>query len=92
MERVRVALRIRGRVQGVFFRHSAQREAVRLGLTGWVRNRLDGDVEALAEGTPESVRQFVSWCRKGPPYGQVEQVELAESRATDEFSTFQVER
>jgi acylphosphatase len=91
MERVKVALRIKGRVQGVFFRHSAMHEAVRLGLTGWIRNCPDGDVEAVAEGDSKSVRQFVSWCRKGPPHAQVEQVQMSESPATEEFSSFQVE-
>lgn len=91
MERVKVALRIKGRVQGVFFRDSARREAVRLGLTGWVRNRPDGDVEAVAEGDSQRVRDFVSWCRKGPRYASVEQVQVTESPATDEFSNFRVE-
>lgn len=91
MERVKVALRIKGRVQGVFFRDSARREAVRLGLTGWVRNCPDGDVEAVAEGDSQRVRDFVSWCRQGPRYANVEQVQVTESPATDEFSNFRVE-
>jgi acylphosphatase len=91
MERVKVALRIKGRVQGVFFRDSARREAVRLGLTGWVRNCPDGDVEAVAEGDSQGVQDFVSWCRKGPRYAQVEHVQVMESPATDEFASFRVE-
>jgi len=91
MERVKVALRIKGRVQGVFFRDSARREAVRLGLTGWVRNCPDGDVEAVAEGDSQAVRDFVSWCRKGPRYAHVEHVQVMESPATDEFRSFRVE-
>ena len=91
MERVKVALRIKGRVQGVFFRDSARREASRLGLTGWVRNCPDGDVEAVAEGDSKSVREFVSWCQKGPRYARVEDVEVTESPATNEFSNFRVE-
>ena len=69
-------LRIRGRVQGVFYRASAQREAVRLGLTGWVRNRRDGSVEALAVGPrPAALDAFETWCRTGPPSARVESVE-----------------
>ena len=49
---------VRGRVQGVFFRASAQREATRLGVTGWVRNLSDGSVEIVAEGEDERVREL----------------------------------
>ncbi len=91
MGRVQASLRIKGRVQGVFFRYSAKAEANRLGLTGWIRNREDGDVEAIAEGSASSVREFVAWCRKGPPGAGVEEVEVEESAASNQFSTFRVE-
>jgi len=91
MDRIRATLRIKGRVQGVFFRHSARLEAVRLGLTGWVRNCQNGDVSAAAEGERDRVNEFVAWCRVGPPYARVSGVEVRESAATGEFSGFQVE-
>jgi acylphosphatase len=76
MIRRRVA--IYGHVQGVFFRDSTRRLAEREGVTGWIRNRPDGAVEAVFEGEPDSVERLVSFARKGPRGAQVERVELAE--------------
>lgn len=78
MDTRRISLRIRGKVQGVFFRESARREAERLGLAGWVRNRSDGSVEALVEGPAERLAAFQAWCREGPPAARVDGVELAD--------------
>jgi acylphosphatase len=61
-----VHLTIHGRVQGVGYRDWASREADRLGLSGWVRNRRDGTVEAVISGEAEAVAQFLSRCREGP--------------------------
>lgn len=72
----RVRLRIRGRVQGVSFRYYARDVARRLQVTGWIRNREDGDVEAVAEGDDDDVEAFVSWCRGGPPGARVSDVAL----------------
>jgi acylphosphatase len=76
MERSAVHLVVAGRVQGVAFRARAVAEATRLGLSGWVRNRMDGTVEARAEGTPEAVKAFVAWCHHGPPAAKVDQVRV----------------
>lgn len=92
MEIRRASLRIKGRVQGVFFRESARREAERLGVHGFVRNLPDGDVEAVAEGPREALEQFVSWCHQGPPSARVEHVQVAEQPPTQQFSRFTVER
>jgi len=62
---------VRGRVQGVGFRASAATEARRLGLTGWVRNKLDGDVEVMAEGADGDADAFLAWLRKGPSLAHV---------------------
>jgi len=67
---------VHGRVQGVFFRASARREAVSREVTGWVLNRGDGAVEAAFEGTPEAVDALVIWCRRGPAQATVEHVEV----------------
>jgi acylphosphatase len=72
----RVRVRIRGRVQGVFFRAEAQARAESLGVAGWMRNAPDGSVEAVFEGEPERVDSMVDWCRRGPAGAQVEDVEV----------------
>jgi acylphosphatase len=87
----RVSLRIRGKVQGVFFRESTRLEATRLGLTGWVCNRDDGSVEAVAEGEPAVLEDFIRWCHRGPPAARVTDVQRAESEPTGEFRAFTVE-
>lgn len=69
-------LMIRGRVQGVAFRASAQVEAERLGLHGWVRNRADGRVEALVAGSPTAVDGFLRWAHHGPTRARVDGVEI----------------
>jgi acylphosphatase len=66
---------VRGRVQGVFFRDSTQREAERRGVAGWISNRADGAVEAVFEGDPETVEAMVEFCREGPRKADVERVE-----------------
>jgi acylphosphatase len=65
---------VEGRVQGVFFRDSCRTEALRVGATGWVRNRPDGSVEAEFEGEPAAVAAMVRWCRAGPPRAEVDSV------------------
>lgn len=79
-------LTITGRVQGVAYRASMQREAQRLGVTGWVRNCADGSVEAMVAGDNEPVAAIINWARCGPPRAAVEQVavELGEG----EFERF----
>ena len=67
-------LRIAGHVQGIGFRAAMYREAVRLDVTGWVRNRKDGTVEAVIQGPEKSILQMVAWARRGPAGGRIEQV------------------
>jgi acylphosphatase len=74
-----VRLRITGEVQGVGYRIWATRTATGLGLRGWVRNRFDGSVEALATGPSEAVAGFVEACRRGPRAAQVTAVTGAEA-------------
>lgn len=74
-----VRVRIEGRVQGVGFRYWVVREAERLKVDGWVRNRRDGSVEALFAGDDTAVRKIVSNCHKGPPVSHV--TRLVESPA-----------
>ena len=67
-------LRITGRVQGVGFRYALQDEAQKLGLAGWVRNRRDGSVEAMAQGSPQALAALAAWARRGPPAARVTEV------------------
>jgi acylphosphatase len=69
-----VRLSIAGKVQGVGYRFWAVRTAARLGLRGWVRNRVDGNVEAMMTGTPDNVAAMVEACRKGPAGAHVAEV------------------
>lgn len=80
-------LRIGGRVQGVGYRNALQAEATRLGIKGWVRNRSDGSVEALAAGPAPALDQLVAWARRGPPAARVGELswEAAEASAEAGF-------
>jgi acylphosphatase len=69
---------IRGRVQGVWYREAMRQEAEALGVAGWVRNRLDGTVEAHVEGPSEAVEAMVRWARRGPEHAQVTDLEVHE--------------
>ena len=70
-------IRVRGRVQGVGFRAFVQTEAIVRGILGWVRNRRDGDVEAVFGGRVEAVNALCDLCRRGPPHAFVEALEIA---------------
>ena len=87
-ERARIV--VSGRVQGVFFRASTREEAARLGLGGWVRNLPDGRVEIVAEGSRERLDALLEWCRHGPSYARVEQVDVSWEEPRGEFSGFGV--
>lgn len=87
-----VHLRISGLVQGVSYRASARDEALRLGLSGWVRNLPSGHVAAVAQGDAEAVARFVSWCRRGPQEAKVEGVEVTEQAPGQPLPAFEVRR
>jgi len=80
----RVHVRIRGRVQGVFFRAEARARAESLGIAGWIRNAEDGSVEAAFEGDEERVQSMVEWCRRGPAGALVDDVEVESEEPTGE--------
>ena len=81
-------LRIHGRVQGVGFRHYMRREAQKRGVAGWVRNRRDGTVEAMVQGSREAVEDVIAWARHGPPSAHVTDVEIAEIAEDGTFEGF----
>lgn len=72
-------LDIHGKVQGVYYRASAQAEGLRLQLHGWVRNRRDGSVEALVSGPAPVVEEFIAWARNGPPAARVDRLDISDA-------------
>jgi acylphosphatase len=74
-----VRCKITGRVQGVWFRGSAQEQAIALGVTGWARNEPDGSVIVLACGDDGAVDRMVEWLHEGPRLAQVDSVEIEEA-------------
>ena len=90
MAQKRIHLVIRGRVQGVYFRAAAVREARRLGITGWVKNRPDGSVELVAEGDEDSIKDLSSWANHGPSAARVDHVDVRWRGYTGEFPEFQI--
>ena len=80
-------IRVMGRVQGVFFRAWTREQADALGVSGWVRNRHDGSVEALVAGEDTAVEAMVERMRRGPPSAKVEQLteEPSDEPAGEEF-------
>ena len=86
----RARVRVSGRVQGVFFRDSTREKAQELGLSGYVTNTPDGDVEAVFEGPPESVEEMVRWCGQGPSQASVENVDVEYESPGDDLTGFEV--
>ena len=76
-------LTISGRVQGVWFRGWTVETANGIGLTGWVRNRADGTVEAVVQGTENAVAKFLARVHEGPPSARVDSIEICEEPVSD---------
>lgn len=81
---------ISGRVQGVFFRLETQRVVRSHSVSGWVKNRADGTVEAVFEGAQESVEAVLQWCRQGPPHAAVTDVAINWEPYTGKYATFEI--
>jgi acylphosphatase len=81
---------VSGLVQGVFFRHETRKHALRFGVSGWVRNRPDGRVEAMFEGERESVERMIDFCRRGPAGAEVQDVEVHWEPWKGEFQDFRI--
>ncbi len=80
-----------GKVQGVFFRASTRDQARAIGLNGWVKNQPDGSVLIHAEGGEDAIKQFVDWCKKGPPQARVAGVEVSDAEIKG-FDSFDISR
>jgi acylphosphatase len=87
---VRRRVIVRGEVQGVFFRDSTRKQAESEGVSGWVRNRDDGSVEAVFEGPPAAVEAMVEWCRSGPSRAEVEDMDVILEEDPDALEGFRV--
>jgi acylphosphatase len=83
-------IRVYGKVQGVFYRKSTKIEADKIGLFGWVRNKADGSVEILAEGSPRQIEQLKRWCVKGPPQSAVIEI-VSDSCPSKFYKSFEIE-
>ena len=86
----RAHLIVHGLVQGVFFRANAKKAAESLGLKGYARNTADGNVEVIAEGPEEKIRELIKFCKKGPGAARVDTVEVYIEEASNEFDSFEV--
>lgn len=81
---------VHGHVQGVFFRHECRLEAVRLGITGWVKNMPGGHVQALICGDEAQLSAMQAWLAHGPPMADVERVQTDETTADPVPPSFQI--
>jgi acylphosphatase len=88
MNPVTLHLVIHGRVQGVFFRESMRQQAVQFNVNGWARNQADGTVEAVIQGSAESVGKLLDWAHRGPPRAKVTHVD--QDAARGEWLTFEI--
>ncbi|MEO6290134.1 MAG: acylphosphatase [Ginsengibacter sp.] len=80
---------ITGSVQGVFYRLSAKKKAIQTGITGWVKNTPEGNVEIIACGPIIQLREFVEWCEKGPAKARVDKV-ITEDTTAQIFTEFKI--
>ncbi len=90
MPRQRIRIIITGKVQGVFFRQTLKAIARKNDVSGWVRNRKDGRVEAVLEGDMSDVGRLVEWAHGGPANARVEDVEIRNEKFTGKFAEFDV--
>lgn len=87
---VRAHVNISGRVQGVFYRMETRDAAKRYGVTGWVRNKSDGTVEAVFEGSEENVHAVIEWCKQGPSTARVDNVDIRWGDSAGGFNDFKI--
>lgn len=84
-------LRIAGRVQGVGYRYALQEQAAQLGIAGWVRNRRDGSVEAVVQGSPQAVEAIVAWAGRGPPGSRVHELRSEDLPGAPIYARFEIQ-
>ncbi|MDQ3847720.1 MAG: acylphosphatase [Thermoproteota archaeon] len=89
-KKTRAHVFIKGKVQGVYFRQNTKQVATKHKVNGWVRNLLDGRVEAIFEGDNIDVNKVMEWCHVGPPNSIVDDVEVRFEKYTGEFAGFTI--
>lgn len=89
-KKVRAHVIIKGRVQAVFFRMNTARAAHRFGVCGWVKNRWDGNVEAVFEGDEDKVKAILEWCNTGDAPAKISSVDLEWEVFEGEYNTFDI--
>ncbi len=87
---MRIEAIVYGRVQGVSFRYFTRSEARRLGLTGWVSNRIDGTVEVVAVGPEYELQQMIDFLQRGSPAARVDKVKVVWQEASADFKDFSI--
>jgi len=88
----RVHIKVHGRVQGVFYRVSTKEVAEKLGITGYVINMPDRSVEIDAEGSEKELLALIDWSKQGPPYSQVDKIELKWIDKLENYRKFTIKR
>lgn len=83
-------IKVFGQVQGVGFRYQAKQKADELGISGYVRNNNEGGIDIEAEGEKETLEKFIVWCRRGPTYAQVADVEFEYTDKVRNFNSFNI--
>jgi acylphosphatase len=89
-KQVRARVTITGKVQGVYFRAETQRAAKQRNVSGWVRNRSNGSVEALFEGDEHAVKAMLEWCWQGSPFSRVQHVDVLWETYIGDFDRFEI--
>lgn len=87
-----IHLIIKGKVQGVFYRATAKDVAEEIGLTGWIKNTDEGNVEIMATGTEDQLIHLIDWCKQGPPKSIVSDVMVTKKENEEAFKGFQILR
>ena len=88
--KINVHVIISGRVQGVWYRASTKQKAEQLGITGWVKNTIEGGVEAVFEGEEKIIEDMIKWCYNGPPNAMVKDVKVKRQTLINDFNGFSI--
>jgi acylphosphatase len=89
-ERIAKKLVINGQVQGVWYRASAQDQAIALGLTGWVKNHGNQEVHAFVQGSAAAIQAFIDWCYDGPERATITTITATEAAPDPQYKEFEI--